>query len=229
MPVAVPSRPRTPKPAHHISPDIRRRIAETTHPVECPGGSYIYTPGQRDTNLYVVEDGLVKIQTVSESGKSCILGIRTVGDVFGESGILQDERREAAIALTRVRLRAVPGRRFLQVLTADGLVAEWARYTAARLQEQQETITLLVTVDSRQRLAAVLLMLAAKVGIEQGGRTVIAGRFTHEDLSQMVGTTRSRIGLFLKHFQHDGLVRLSRDSHLVVDEPRLRAYLSHPA
>lgn len=208
---------------------IRRHLTREAHSIEWPAKSYIYTFGQPDTHLYIIEEGLVKIQTVSESGKACILGIHTNGDIFGESVMLYKERGEAAIALTPVRLRAVACGHFLDIISANGLINEWTCYTAARLQEQQDTITLHVTVDSQQRLAAVLLMLAAKLGVEQGGLTVIAGRFTHEDLSQIVGTTRSRIGLFLKQFQRDGLVRCSRDSCLVIDEPQLRYYLTQRA
>lgn len=205
---------------------IRRHLAEHVHSTEWPAKSYIYCSGQRDAHLYIIEEGLVKTQAVSESGKVCILGIHTGGDIFGESVMVDHERGEAAIALTPVRLRAVTRSNFMDIISTNGLIDEWTRYTAARIQEQQDTITLHVTVDSQQRLAAILLMLAVKLGVERNGLTVIAGRFTHEDLSQIVGTTRSRIGLFLKQFQRDGLVRPSRDSYLVIDEPRLRCYVA---
>jgi CRP/FNR family cyclic AMP-dependent transcriptional regulator len=140
--------------------------------------------------------------------------------------IVQNERREAAVTLTPVRVHPMGYSQFMRIISAEGLIDEWTRYTAARLQEHRDIITLHVTVDSRQRLAAILLMLAGRLGAKRGGFTVIAGRFTHEDLSQMVGTTRSRIGLFLKYFRRERLVWLTFDSHLMIDEARLRSWLT---
>lgn len=220
--------PGRPVPPPRLDPRLWRQVDGSIGSLERPASSYIYTIGQRDTSIYVIEDGLVKLQTVSGGGKYCILGIYAERDIFGESGIVQDERTEAAVALTPVRLRVLACSQFIKLISAEGLAGDWARYMVARLQEHRDIITLHVTAGSQQRLAAILLMLAARLGAERGGCTVIPGRFTHEDLSQMVGTTRSRIGLFLKHFRHDRLVWLTCDSHLVIDEPRLRNYLAGP-
>lgn len=115
----------------------------------------------------------------------------------------------------------------MAVLSDAGLREEFVLYLARRLSEQQQMITGLVTEDSEYRLAAVLLNLGCKIGKRENHRLRIEQRITQEELSSMVGTTRSRVGYFLKRFRAAGLVERAGDSCLVVDEPRLRTFMAH--
>jgi CRP-like cAMP-binding protein len=81
-------------------------------------------------------------------------------------------------------------------------------------------------VDSEHRLAETLLTLARKLGKANPGCTRIPQKITHEELSQMVGTTRPRITEFLRKFRGLGLVERSSDHCLVVREAELAAYLN---
>lgn len=204
---------------------LQRQLAVDTPAREFTAKSYIYTSGQHDGNLYLIEDGLVKVQRIFKNGKACIISVYSKGDIFGESSILQAHRNEAAITMSRVRLHAMPYGHFIKILDVEGLADEWIRYTAAALQDQRDIIALFAMADSQKRLAAVLLMLASKAGVSHGTSTLIPCRFSQEELAQMVGTTRSRVGVFLKRFQECGLLHFTPRSRLVLDEPLLRDYL----
>ena len=54
-------------------------------------------------------------------------------------------------------------------------------------------------------------------------------RITHEELSGMVGTTHSRISLFMQRFHHLGLIETNTDRFLVIKENKLAAYLAQIA
>ena len=179
-----------------------------------------------DRSMYLVERGQVKAVAPSREGKECLLGIYTAGDVFGELCLLDGERMETMITMTPAVLRRIPAARIVAALDDAGLRGEFVRYLAYRLYEQQQLITDLVTADSEYRLAAVLLHLARKLGRRQAHLLRIEQRITQEELSGMVGTTRSRIGFFLKRFRAAGLVTRTRDCFLVVDEPRLADFMA---
>ena len=85
--------------------------------------------------------------------------------------------------------------------------------------------TTLVTMDSEQRLATILLRLARKLGKRQGEYLCIVERISQEELAWMVGTTRSRVGYFLKRFHDAGFVRRTRESYLLVHEELLTGYV----
>jgi CRP/FNR family transcriptional regulator, cyclic AMP receptor protein len=153
------------------------------------------------------------------------LDIHADGEVFGEAGLARAARAEMAVAIGFTVVRQITRERLLGALQCHGLVAEFMTCLAARLADQQVMITDFVTADSEQRLAATLLRLGRKLGTREGSSWRIRDRISCQDLSEMVGTTRSRIGFFLKRFESDGLVESCSDAFLVVREPQIHEYL----
>jgi CRP-like cAMP-binding protein len=99
------------------------------------------------------------------------------------------------------------------------------QFLAGKLVEQQQIVSQFVTADSEGRLAATLLRLARKIGKPHNGRLVIDEKITQEELAEIVGTTRSRIGFFLKRFRTAGLIEKSAQASLSIDEVRLDEYI----
>jgi CRP-like cAMP-binding protein len=88
-------------------------------------------------------------------------------------------------------------------------------------------ITNLITVDSEHRLGETLLLLAHKLGQPDPLSTRIEQKITHEELSEMVGTTRPRITSFMQKFRRLGLVEMSREHFLIIKDQKLSDYLHH--
>lgn len=189
---------------------------------------FLYVSGQHDSHLYLIESGHIKTLMHAPSGKGCLLDIYSRGDVIGESCLLGGKHAETAIAMLHTVVTKVPRARFVEVLSSAGLVEECLRYHCARLTEQQQAITLLATVDSELRLAITLQRLAGALGTRCGDRIRIEQRLTHEELSDMIGTTRSRVGHFLKKFRSAGLLA-DGGPFLVVVESRLARYVNASA
>jgi CRP/FNR family transcriptional regulator, cyclic AMP receptor protein len=176
--------------------------------------------------VYVVERGHVKAVVASREGKECLVGIYTPGDVFGECSLFGAEPTETVTAMSPSTLRRIMSSRVIAALADDRLRDDFVRYLARRLAEQQKLITELVTADSEHRLAAVLLHLGRKLGRREANLLRIEERITQGELASMVGTTRSRVGYFLKRFHHTELVAQSKGCFLVIDEDRLEDYLA---
>lgn len=189
-----------------------------------PRRGHVYTDGGRDRRIYVIGTGQVKTLMTTGSGKRCLLSIFGAGDVLGELGLLGSERSDTAVALEQTTLRQIPGDRFLSVLAEEGLLPEYVRHLGERVIEQQKIIVDMVTMECERRLAARLLLLSEQLGTRRGQLVLIRPRITQEELAEMIGTTRSRVGLFLKRFREAGLVDMVHGS-LVVDERRLGDYI----
>lgn len=187
----------------------------------------VYTIGEHDEMVYFIESGLVKLSMLSTEGRECLLAIHASGDVFGElclSGIAG--RLETATAMETTLLKKVPCEKFLQRLAADSLLEGFVKYLAVRVADQQEAIANLVTVDGEQRLGRTLLHLARQLGNKGRRSTRIELRISHEELSNMIGTTRPRVSVFMQRFRNLGLIELSEEHHLIVKEDKLTAYLA---
>jgi CRP-like cAMP-binding protein len=190
----------------------------------------VFTCGDQDEMVYFIESGRVKLLMLSSEGKECLLAIRSAGDIFGElclSG--SDARLETATAMEETILKKIPRSQFLVLLSRDSLLEGYVRYLAVRVAEQQQVIADLVTVDSEQRLGKTLLQLARTLGKRERQSTRIELRISHEELSEMVGTTRPRISLFMQRFRNLALIEIKLDRFLVVNEKKLTGYLDKRA
>lgn len=185
----------------------------------------LYTCGAENSNLYFVESGYVKVSLLSQSARQCLLDICAPGDMVGESCLLCAERIETVIAMTSCVVRVIPRAEFLETIFKHKLVEASLQYLTAKLLEQQQIVSHFVTADSEGRLAATLLRLARKLGKPHHGRLLIDEKITQEELAEIVGTTRSRIGYFLKRFRAAGLLEQPSPIKLLINEARLDEYV----
>lgn len=189
----------------------------------------IYSAGQHCDHIYLILKGMVKTITTAPSGRSCLLDVYGPNELFGTSGLVSPVRPEAAIAITQTVACKVPKDAFLSVVSEAGILADCLLYFADRLAEREHQVTELTTLDSEHRLAFTLLRLSSKIGVRIGGMTLIGCPLTQQELAEMVGTTRSRIGYFLTRFRTRGLIGPKTTGHLLVAEHALREYLEGAA
>lgn len=187
----------------------------------------VYTLGDHAEVVYFIESGQIKLLQFSSEGKECLLSIHTEGDMFGELCLTDSNvRRETATAMEETTLRVIPCAAFFSHLGKNSLVEGFVRYLAVRIADQQQLIAQLIMVDSEHRLGEMLLSLARKLGKQDPRSKRIEQKITHEELSQMVGTTRPRVTEFMLKFRGLGLIAVSPEHFLIVNEKKLADYLN---
>ena len=190
----------------------------------------VYTCGDQNEMVYFIESGQIKLLMLSSEGKECLLAIHGAGDVFGELCLSRiGARVETATAMKQTMVKQIPSSQFFARLSRDSLLEGFVSYLAVRIADQQQVIANLVTVDSEQRLGQTLLQLARTMGKKDPRSIRIELRISHEELSEMVGTTRPRISLFMQRFHNLGLIETNRDRFLIIKENKLTAYLAQIA
>jgi CRP/FNR family transcriptional regulator, cyclic AMP receptor protein len=192
--------------------------------------AHVYTCGDNDELVYFIESGQIKLLMLSPEGRECLLAIHATGDIFGElclSGL--GPRLETAIAMEETVIKQIPCPKFFERLERDALFPGFIQYLAVRIADQQQVIANLVTVDSEQRLGKTLLRLARKLGKKDPRSIRIELKITHEELSEMVGTTRPRISVFMQRFRNLGLIETNAEHFLIIKEKKLTDYLAQIA
>jgi len=210
--------------------DSLQRETLNSRAVKIARHANVYTSGDQNEMVYFIESGQIKLLMLSSEGKECLLAIHSGGDIFGElclSGLAA--RVETATAMKVTTLKQIPCAQFFARLSQDSLFEGFVRYMAVRVADQQQVIANLVTVDSEQRLGQTLLQLARTMGKKDPHSIRIELRISHEELSEMVGTTRPRISLFMQRFHHLGLMETNKDHFLIIKENKLTGYLAQIA
>jgi CRP/FNR family cyclic AMP-dependent transcriptional regulator len=203
--------------------ELFNRVARIEAPVRVDAQQAIYANGDDDDSMYLIESGQVKLSMASAEGKDCLLAIYTAGEAFGESCFGSGKRFENATAMQPTVVRRASRRALLNEAERARGTETLLRHVVSRLVERQTAVFDLVTMPSEQRLAKVLLGFAEKLGKVEGA-FVSLERISHEDLSQMVGTTRPRITAFMQRFRQLGLIETAGRA-IKVDHAKTRAFL----
>jgi CRP-like cAMP-binding protein len=207
-----------------------QRETQNSRSVKIARHTSVYTCGDTDDNVYFIEAGQVKLLMLSSEGQECLLAIHTAGDIFGELCLAgTGARAETATTMKETLVKQVPSGQFFARLSRESLLEGFVRYLAVRVADQQQVIANLVTVDSEQRLGQTLLQLARTLGKKDPRSIRIELKISHEELSEMVGTTRPRISLFMQRFHNLGLIETNKDRFFVIKEKKLTDYLAQIA
>lgn len=210
--------------------DLLMKETFTYHTLKITTRDLAYNYGDKDSMIYFIKSGQIKLVMMTPEGKECILAIHSQGDIFGElciSGV--GERQETAIAMQQTELIRIPSSDFYKYLSQHLLLEGYLKYLTIRVAEQQQLIVNLVTVNSEQRLGKKLLQLACSLGKPHLLNILIGLKISHEELSEMVGTTRPRISLFMQRFRQLGLIELTKEHFLIIKEKKLTNYLAQIA
>ena len=206
--------------------DVLQRETLSSRAIKIARHANVYATGDQDDTIYFIKSGQIKLLMLSSEGKECLLAIHSDGDIFGElslSGI--GARSETATAMKTTILKQVPCAQFFALLSRASLFEAFVHYRAVRVADQQQIIANLVTVDSEQRLGQTLLQLARIMGKKDPNSIRIELRISHEELSEMVGTTRPRVSLFMSRFHKVGLIETNKDYFFIIKEKKLTEYL----
>ncbi|AKL64806.1 hypothetical protein M444_04650 [Streptomyces sp. Mg1] len=196
-------------------------------PINLGRGYNLYTCGESIDDLYLIVQGGIKLTTSAHSGKECILDICRRGDVLGALSLIPSVHEESATAMLDSHVLRFNRREFVRILRNDPDLFEiWSQHLAQRIRERESTIKHLVTMKCEYRLAAILLDLSQRFAGHGPQWQHIDARITHDEFAAMVGTTRSRIGFFLKNFSCRGLVKRLPDGTLLINSVTTSEFLA---
>jgi CRP/FNR family cyclic AMP-dependent transcriptional regulator len=166
----------------------------------------IFSQGEPADSIMYVQNGSVKLTVVNESGKEAVVAILGSGDFFGEGGLAGQTIRmgtATAIALTTVLI--IGNEEMTRMLHAEHSLSDrFIYYMLARnIRVEADLIDQLFN-STEKRLARTLLLIA-RYGQEDQAETV-PQRVSQETLAEMIGTTRSRVNLFMTKFRKLGFI-----------------------
>jgi CRP/FNR family cyclic AMP-dependent transcriptional regulator len=150
----------------------------------------IFAQGDKCDNVMYIQHGGVKLSVLSKSGREAVVAMLGPGDFFGEGCLAgQALRIGSASAIT----------------LSDRFIAHML---SRNIRIEQDLIDQLFN-SSEKRLARALLLLA-RYG-ELGKPRQNVPKISQETLSEMVGTTRSRVNFFMNKFKRLGFIQYNGD------------------
>lgn len=188
-------------------------------------GDTIFSPAEHPDYVYLLEEGVVRLLTVSPNGQELTLNYVRPGDLFGTVSVMTGSAREVfAQAKTAAKVLRIPKMVFLKaVRTANSVLHEVTKRMGQRLIRARSRMEDLVFRDVRSRLARILLSLAEEHGRETDHGLAIGLPLTQTEIATLIGSTRQSVSSLLREMKAGRLVE-RRGRELVITNPQsLRA------
>jgi CRP/FNR family cyclic AMP-dependent transcriptional regulator len=174
-------------------------------------GQTIYTDSQPCARIYLIIQGKVKISRRT-SGLEVVLDIYRADEFFGESALAEPEQRmETAMAIEGARVMSWSREQIEETVESrPKLAVALLQLIARRSVEFGNRIESFSSESIEPRLKRTLIRFAGKFGERDEDGTVRMDAFTHELLSQYVGTSREIVTHHMSQFRRDGFLTYSR-------------------
>jgi CRP/FNR family cyclic AMP-dependent transcriptional regulator len=166
----------------------------------------IFSQGESADSIMYVQKGSVKLTVVNEGGKEAVVAIFGSGDFFGEGGLAgQTVRMGTATAMVPTAVLIIGKDEMMRALHAEHALSDRfiAHMLARNIRVEADLIDQLFN-STEKRLARTLLLLARYGKEDQPGR--VLQKVSQETLAEMIGTTRSRVNLFMNKFRNMGFI-----------------------
>jgi CRP/FNR family cyclic AMP-dependent transcriptional regulator len=206
-----------------LTDELRRRVMHETILRTVERGAFVCRKGDSPDHWLGVIDGLVKVASVSEEGRSIsFIGV-PAGGWFGEGSILKGEHRLFdAIALRRSTVAYIPQHTFVLLLETN---VTFNRFLIAQLNERLGQFVAMVEHGRMLHPEAVLATELASLTnplLYPGNRNSIP--ISQEELGHLVGLSRQRVNRALNQLQDAGVVSIKYGSVTILDLERLKKW-----
>ena len=192
-----------------------------------PSHVVLMSEGQPPRGVYIPCSGRIKLSAVAKDGKTVILRVARERDVLGLSSIVSGRPSPfEATTMEPCQIKFIERDAFLGLIGANSEVA----MAAARLLSREigqafdDVHQLLLARSSTEKLARLLLSWVAKHPENRDLR--VHSAFTHEEMAQMIGSSRETVTRLLSDMRRRELIRLEGSTLVIPNRIALETLAS---
>lgn len=186
-----------------------------------PKSAMLFIEGQQPRGVFVLCTGKVKLSTSSKEGKTIITKLSEPGDVLGLNATVSNRPYEVTAEMVEPgQANFIARDTFLQFLRENGEVAVRVAEQLSRnyYTAHEEIRTLGLTSSPAEKFAK--LLLSWSPDSKDAGNVRVT--LTHEEIAEMIGTTRETVSRLFSEFKKKQLVQLKGSILVIRNRPALQ-------
>jgi len=197
-----------------LSPDELAKMDSQLTMSACQTGKIFYMPEDSGEVLFLLKKGRVQLYRIAPNGKKIIVSMLGPGAIFGEMSLVGQGMHNTFAEAAEPCVLCVMSRSDIERLIREkpNVAFRFVEAMGSRLTELETHLESIAFKSISVRLAALLLRLDE----EQGGSGLVKG-YTHQDLSEMLGTYRETVTQTLNEFKSDGWIGIGRKKVNLLD------------
>ncbi len=186
-------------------------------------GSMVYGVGEKSETVYLLKEGGIKISRVSEDGKELTMDILKPGDIFGETSLSGEGKREDfAEAVEDSYICDVKKKDFEDLIGKNPeLSFTLVKLMGLRMRKIESRFEDVIFKDVRTRVVSLLKDVAGKYGVPARDGAGMEIRLSHQELANLAGATRETVTIELNNLKKEGFISEIKRKSIIIPKARL--------
>ncbi len=208
----------------HLPTESLKLLSRVGHVTMYPSCAPLLTEGLTPNGVYIVCSGRVKLSVETREGKTVILKIADNRYLLGLSAIISGRPSPVtATTLDFCQIKFLDRENLLRLIESDSQLA----LTCATMLAGEASATfsdvyeLLLARSSTEKLARLLLSWVA--GEPRNRELRVPSEFTHEEMAQMIGSSRETVTRLLTDMRRKELIRIEGSTLIIPNRIALQA------
>lgn len=175
-------------------------------------GEPVYLPADSADGVLLVVSGRIKICHLTSEGKQSILVFVEPGEIFGELAVVDPTlRHEYSEATESSQLVLIPRNEIQRIMrTHPDLSLGITKLIGMRRRRIERRLRNLLFHSNRDRLIHLLLELIERYGRRVTGGFELSIKLSHQEMANIIGSTRETVTVVLGELQKEGLIEIAR-------------------
>jgi len=207
----------------NLSLPAGQRLNEIKSTAVYPRGAMLFIEGQLPRGVFVLCTGRVKLSTTSREGKTIITKISEPGDVLGLNAVVSNRPYEVTAEMMEPgQANFIPRDPLLQLMKdfpeASFRLAQQLSRNYFTAYEEIRTLGLAISPSEK---FAKLLLSWSTAAPQNDGMSQLKLTLTHEEIGELIGTTRETVSRLFSEFKRKQLVQLKGATLVIRSRPAL--------
>lgn len=180
--------------------------------------------GGHGDGLMFLLSGQAQVIDVTEDGRAIGLRMLAPGDFFGEIALINNSTRSASVvAMSNVLVAFLPAATAMHLFSHSPSVAnQMLRHLAQKIQRDSEFRSLLSINNTAKRIYTYLALMQKNKQPEPGAPFVVENLPTHQDIANMINTSRETVTRALAALAQQGIVQKDANRLIIVKPDALQ-------
>ena len=195
-----------------LTPEDLRQVEASSRVRSFPKKAPIYLPADTSHDVFLLASGRIKLCHITPDGKQSILAFIDPGELFGELAMLDDgQREEYAEALEKSTVVLIPRATIERLMeTHAHLTLGVTKMIGLRRRRIERRLKNLLFLSNRDRLVHLILDLVEQYGRNTEEGVALTIKLSHQELANVIGSTRETVTVLLGEMQLEGLLKVGR-------------------
>jgi CRP/FNR family transcriptional regulator, anaerobic regulatory protein len=205
---------------NHLSIEEKQMILNTAITKTYLKGEMIFSTFDTSANLWVVNQGKVKLVKISLEGKEQMIRMLEPGEFIGELSLFSEENMTSnAYAVTNTEICIINGHSLKQLIRHNPDIAiKFLEVYSKRMLEMEDMIEQFGSHDIEQRIVKTILDELDDTKVSLTKEYHITLPFSKTDWASLIGTTRETLSRKLAKFQKEGWIKLSGQRQIMIHD-----------